>query len=397
MSGCHVVIAVYPVTLRQPPDWPVGPLPVDIVDPRRPLVADRARRSMYYPPRTARLLYGTDAVPRRWHRVLQLVVDGVESMAAEVLLAQGNTGLLAIHLRATTGTPLDIVRSLARRWPDDLEISAQRCVPGLAIETIGAKPYTVAFTTERPMPQLYRHPRYLHWAHVDQWLWALASRTGPADHPPDLLRDTENKLRLSADWSALVLRDGVAFVGTRVDLGAADPFYGSAVGYVRSIYLDAVLIGQLQLHGIADLEEQLACTVIDTPTPASMSHLERAVTEFRHRLWWQHLSMHGVPNDLLTAHRQQHRLPERFEQILSEVQDFNQSVRDAHNLHAANAALLFSLATVPAGIAVATLQIVGRATIWTYLAIALVVTGITAALLTTRTGRRAIHAIRRPN
>ncbi|WP_063055564.1 hypothetical protein [Nocardia salmonicida] len=395
MNGRHIVIAVYPLTLHQPPIWPAGPLPVEINNPARPFVADLERRQTYYPARTARLLYGTPDAPRRWHKLLNQVVGNVEILAAEILLPhRGDTGLLIIHIEGREVTALEIVRSLARRWPDSLALRPDRCLnePDMGVNDV--VPYTITFLTGRSLPRLYRHPRYVRWPAADQWLWALASRTGPTDHPPDPKRDNLGTVRLSSDWSALVLRDGTSFVGQRSDHGSDDPFFAAAHGYVRSIYLDAILIGQLQLHGISALEDQLA-HIPAVPSDAHLNEVEHAVADFRHRVWWQHLTVHGVPNDILTAHHQQHRLRDRFAQILSEVQDGNRLNRETQNLHVSNAALLFSVVTVPLAIAIGALDIAEGGNAWVYVIAGLVVLGVVVAILTTPTGRLLIRTIRR--
>jgi predicted membrane protein len=138
---------------------------------------------------------------------------------------------------------------------------------------------------------------------------------------------------LSADWSGLVLRDGMAFAGTRQDRGTADPFYGHAAQYARSIYLDAILIGLLQLHGITGLENTLAAA-FDSSPPAVMS----------------------------------------------------------------NAVALFTLVTVPIGVALALLallQLLGSHDAWQYAIVTAVFSGITAGLLRTRAARLVLRAIRR--
>lgn len=68
----------------------------------------------------------------------------------------------------------------------------------------------------------------------------------------------KERIWLSADWCGLVLREGMALIGTRPDRGRQDPFYNHAALYTRSLYLDAILIGLLQLHGINELEDALA-------------------------------------------------------------------------------------------------------------------------------------------
>jgi len=167
----------------------------------------------------------------------------------------------------------------------------------------------------------------------------LAHRTSGAAAVDAAINRLGDRIRLSADWSALVLRDGVVF------------------------------LGQLQLHGISELEDQLSTA----PTANRMHQLEHAIN----------------------AHHQQHRLPDRFNQILSETRDFNKIMREDNNLGATNAALLFSFTTVPVGVALASLQLIGHAGLWTYLGGALIVTGGTAALIVSRTGRQALRAIRR--
>jgi hypothetical protein len=57
--------------------------------------------------------------------------------------------------------------------------------------------------------------------------------------------------------------------------------------------------------------------------------------------------------------------------------------------------VLFSFVTVPAGIALTTLQVIGHPSGWAYTALALVVAGTTAGLIASRTGRLAWRAIRR--
>lgn len=125
-----------------------------------------------------------------------------------------------------------------------------------------------------------------------------------------------------------------------------------------------------------------------------MAGLEHELAMFRHRLWWQHLSAHGVPNQILTAFHRQHRLPERFNQILAGVQDFNQAPREEAKETTDSSAVLFTVITVPVGIGVAMLQL--WAGHFEALQFALVIAGCLAfslLLLLTRPGRTAIHAV----
>ena len=398
-----VVIAVYPATFSRTPDWAEGPLPFSCGDLR----ADTATRSTYYPPRTGRLLYGTPGQPRRWHRHLDLRAGTVEVLGIEAVRLRdepGARGLVIVHLNAVRANPLNVVRALARR--NGVRINGfdpNRLIDGHA--TLGPEPpYTISFITPRGrrLPRLYRHARYLRWPSADQWLWALASRTSAAEHPPDphnlpssphSQADIDH-VRLSADWRGVILRDGLALVGCRPDGGTRDPFYNHAELYVRSIYLDAVLIGILQMHGISDLEEALAAA-LDTQLSSAMALLERKVTLFRHELWWQHLSTHGNSNRLLGAYQRQHRLRERFDQVLSEISDFNRLTRDDEKRYVNNALVLFTLITVPASLALALLQALGSRSPWIFGSVLAGGLVLTIALMTTRTARVVLRSVRK--
>lgn len=50
------------------------------------------------------------------------------------------------------------------------------------------------------------------------------------------------RVRFSADWQALVLRDGTAFVGLSADPGGDQTFHATAAHHVHTIYLDVFLL-----------------------------------------------------------------------------------------------------------------------------------------------------------
>src|SRR3569833_20877 len=399
-----VTVAVYQATFPRTPDWAEGPLPFSYGD----MSADTAGRSSYYPFRTARLLYGAPGRTRRWHKALDVHVDGVQAVGLEAIRLRdepGTPGLVIVHLAAVRANPLRVVRALAQRGGirltgfDPQELVEEEAVLDATV------PYTLSFVTSRGrwLPRLYRHPRYARWPNAEQWLWALASRTSFADHPPDprQLPTVRNAgladfdyIRLSADWRAAVLRDGLALVGCRADSGGQDPFFNHAELYGRSGYLDAVLIGMLQLHGISDLENALA-SALDAPLTSTMAELEQRGTLFRHELWWQHLSTHGIPNQLLGAYQRQHRLRERFDQVLTEISDFNRLTRDDEKRYVTTALILFTLITVPGSLALALLQALGSDSPWIFGSVITACVFITAALLTTRTARVVMRSIRK--
>ncbi|WP_433151911.1 hypothetical protein ACQPZ8_16320 [Actinomadura nitritigenes] len=397
----QAIVAVYRATFPADLDWDEGPLPL-VHDGIR---ADTAGRSTYYPPRTARLLYGTQGGPRRRHKILRERFGGVTVTGVEALRLTGEPGaggLVIVHLSPGDRSCVDVVRALAGRKG----VSADGYDPARLVDDQArlhpGPPFTLAFATPRTwrFPRLYGHPRYLQWPSLDQWQWALASRSRYQDQPPDprITRlPQKERIWLSADWSGLVLREGMALTGTRPDRGASDPYYNHAALYARTIYLDAILIGLLQLHGICELEDALAEALDGDGAADAMPRMERRIAAFRHQLWWQHLSSHGVPDQILEAFHRHHRLPERFSQVLAEINDFNRLARENQAHHINGTVLLFTLMTVPAGTALALLQVVGGKNPWIFTAVFAGCVILTGLLLATRPARTVLRSIRHPS
>ncbi|WP_157996008.1 hypothetical protein [Thermomonospora amylolytica] len=396
----QAIVAVYRATFPQAPDWAEGPLPLI----HNGIRADTASRSTYYPPRTARLLYGTPEHLRRWHRALRERIGGLTVIGLEALRLNDQPdadGLIIIHLSPGGLHGVDVVRALAGRNGANLPGYDPARLVGDQAALRPGPPFTLAFVTARGwrLPRLFHHPRYLRWPYLDQWQWALASRSNYQDQPPDprITRLPEQeRIWISADWSALVLREGMALTGTRPDRGASDPFYNHAALYARTIYLDAILIGLLQLHGISELEDTLAAT-LDGGSPNGMPLLERRLAQFRHQLWWQHLSAHGAPNQFLEAFHRQHRLPERFAQILAEINDYNRLAREDETRNINGAVLIFTLVTVPAGIALALLQVLSAKDLWIFTTVFATCLLLTGLLLATGPARSVLRSMRSPH
>lgn len=394
----QAIVAIYQAAFPHTPDWPEGPLPLT----HEEITADTAGRSTYYPARTTRLLYGTPDHPRRWHKTLRHQAGDITVLGLEALRLNpepGSDGLVIVHLHPGDRRAVDVVRALANRKDARLDGYDPQRLLGEQIQLSPSPPYTLSLITSRGwrLPRLYGHPRYLRWPALDQWLWAMASRTNHTDLPPDpstLVLPDQERIWISADWCAFVLREGMALMGTRPDRGTNDPFYNHASLYTRSLYVDAILIGLMQLRGISELEDHLAAA-LDAPTNGVMPRLERQLTVFRNQLWWQHLSTHGTPNQILDAFHRHHRLPERFTEILAEINDFNRLTRDDETRHVNNAVVLFTLITVPAGIALALLQVLGSKDPWLFGTVLTVFALITGLLLLTRPARLVMSSIRR--
>ncbi|MEU8272507.1 hypothetical protein AB0B89_35820 [Sphaerisporangium sp. NPDC049002] len=356
----QALVVVYEARFPSTPEWAPGPLILQ----HRQVRSTAEARSEYYRDKATHVLYGREDRPNRWHDPTHRVVGDVEILGIEALRISDEPdacGLVAIHLRSRRGTPISLLRGLAGRMnAPPVSFDAQALVDGHAKIESALPPFTVCFVTpaKRGLPRLYQHPRYWRWPAARQWLWALASRTILADYPPDpkhLEPANDEIIRLSVDWHAVVLRDGMGVVGVRPDEGPNDRFFGYAELYLRSIYLDAVMLGLLQSQGLKHLEQRMVAA-LDTNLATTMAQLEREVGSFRRRLWAQHLTTHGIPNRLLAAYQRQHGLRERFDQILTEISDFNRLTREDETRHVNSAVVVFTLITVPAGIALALLR-----------------------------------------
>ncbi|MGW3745976.1 hypothetical protein ACWD62_36795 [Streptomyces sp. NPDC005146] len=221
----QAITVVIPVRLPSPPSWADGPIPFELGSRR----TDAETRQTYFTPAAARGLYGTRERPRRWHRFTDITHGPLHLHGMELLrtvTAQDQQYALAVlHFTVEGPVLLDVLRAIGYRHtagvdPLDGPLAPGKLLAGVA-EPRGAeapfalaRPYTVAFLTpdDTHTPALRSDGRLPDTA--DSWLWSLASRSDETDFPTtsEQLRDqTEHIVRVSADWSALVLRHGAAF------------------------------------------------------------------------------------------------------------------------------------------------------------------------------------------
>ena len=340
----QTVIAVFHCHIDAAPPWNLGPLPYAHDGPP---VTTRLRETLFNS-RTARVLYGEEASFCRWNLTPEelrdsrasgqeteiLHLDGVELLRAAIPIGVNPTstnGFAILHLQVRGGKILEVLRELAGRGGQASPVlpillrAADSYQPRR--ESIPVHLYTLSLSltpSEFGLSPLYPVNRYQDWAINDQWLWALASRTRHDDYPPDpscVHSLLSGAICLSADWHALVLRDGASFLGVRPDAGDSDQFFGYAERHFRTIYLDTLLLGMLQQHDIDALAEQTAAAFDNDDFTAYVCTLEARIAQFRGTYWWQHLTSHGHSNDLLRAYQAEHRLPERFTQILQEAEE----------------------------------------------------------------------------
>jgi hypothetical protein len=398
---------ILPAALAEDPPWPAGPLPFTVAAQ----TADADGRRGLFTPAAARALYD-----RRWHlRTSQaegpLHLDGMELLRTPTARA-AQQALAVLHFTVAGGTPLlPLLRSISHRRqagrPDPLSgaMAPAALLGGVADTTAPAapfalsRPYTVVFLT--PGPGL--GPLALRGAgsgevpaEADEFLRSLASRSVPDDLPaaPESVPEGRAQVRrISADWSALVLRQGAAFLGHRADTGAGD-FYDWAEYNSRTVYLDALLLGTIQRDHIDELTDDLS-GVFDGPGLARrVGALERRIALFRSTYWRQHLSAHGPANGLLLAFQDKHRLPERFELILAEAADYARLVQTQESQQIAGALGVLTILGLPLGTALSILQVLGDSRPRDLVLALASALAATAAALTTRYGRLVLSSLR---
>lgn len=305
------------------------------------------------------------------------------------------------HVGTSQGKLPALLRGIAGRRGSPLQ--APDLAAGLrpyATLTPSTRPYTAAFLTstsrQLPRPPGTRHVR--SWSRAEQWLWLLASRTSPADYPPDpdhasqLLSGT---VSLSADWRALVTRDGAAFVGLRRDHGEPDAFLGYAQLYTHTIYLDALLLGMIQRSYIETMIDDAARAFEAHDLPRHLNNLEERAAWFHSIYWLRNASAHGPANDILTAYQSQHHLPDRFDTVLGEIADLSRIVQTQEGQRVGAALGIITVIGLPLGTAFGVLQALGTNSPWYLLIGLLAALAVTGGLLLTRLGRLLVRDVRR--
>ncbi len=359
--------------------------------------ATTTTRSTYFSPESARALYGTPTHPRRWHRFTSEETPAGSVIGLELLQTDSpdapQADLAIAHLRIRHPGPLDVVRAIAgRRDSPPLAPDLTGLFSGHGSLPPAGRPFTITFMTStgRQPPRPPRAGGVRGWTPVNQWLWALASRSSTTDFPPD--PDYTDRLLsavvvLSADWRGMVTRDGAAFVGTRRDHGATDPFYGYAQLYSHTIYLDALLLGMIQKMMVDSMIDDAARAFEAHDLPGHLAALESRAARFRSVYWLRNAGAHGPANDILTSYQAQHHLADRFDAVLAEISDLNRIVQ-AQEAQQVSAALgVITVLGLPLGIAFGVLQFLGTHSMWALAAGILAATATTGGLLLTSFGR----------
>lgn len=400
---------VLPVRLLRTPSWPEGPFPFELGSRR----TDAETRSTYFAPASARALYGAPGRPRRWYLPLDTKHDGLHLLGMELLRAatvrNPEHALAVMHF--TVERPLlPVLRALAGRRPNsaDEPLTGPFAPAGLLAGIADVRNPSAPFAIARPYSIAFMAPTAQHTAALrsglegelpataDRWLWQLASRSTPQDFPLPPETATEqlkDVLRISADWSALVLRQGAAFLGHRTDTGTGDFFEFGAL-HSRTVYLDALLLGALQRDHIDELTDELSEVFTTARLARRVATLERNIAVFRSTYWRQHLTAHGAANDLLLAFQNQHRLPARFQEILAEAADYSRLVQTQESQQISGALGVLTILGLPLGTALGVLQVVDDHSLAHLLIAFGLSVAATAAVLTTRYGRLVLSSLR---
>ncbi|EST25370.1 hypothetical protein [Streptomyces roseochromogenus] len=400
---------ILPVRLLHVPNWPEGPFPFELGSRR----TDARTRSTYFAPASARAIYGAPGRPRRWHLPLDVKQDGLHLLGMELLRAatarNPEHALAVLHLSVERPL-LPVLRSLAGRRPGPIDdplagpLDPAGLLAGIAdvrnpdAPFAIARPYTIAFITptSQQTPALRSGLEGALPASADRWLWQLASRSAPDDFPlpPETANDQlKDFVRISADWSALVLRQGAAFLGHRTDTGAGD-FFEFAALHSRTVYLDALLLGALQRDHIDELTDELSEVFNSSQLARRVSALERNFAVFRSTYWRQHLTAHGAANDLLLAFQNQHRLPARFHEILAEAADYSRLVQTQESQQISGALGVLTILGLPLGTALSILQVLSDNSVADLLIALTLSVAAAAGALTTRYGRLVLSSLR---
>ena len=358
--------------------WAAGPEPLLGIGPspeaRRDGYASEARRRTYFRPRVASVLYGDERRTVRWHSTVDFgggrqpmasypappvagaALAGLEVVHFEVTGGSGSEALLLVHLRLASLEPA--LGRLAR--PDD---EVRTWLTTLFEPVARPRPVrrarTVVFARRRdadavPFPASCPPG----WAPAEQWLWYLASASDFKRFPPSTASHDEAKaaLALSSHWSALVLRDGAAFVAAPSD---EDFVRDHAPWLVVSGYCDALALSVMQRACLEGFAEALA-ELKDPRDPSKRTDLRKIEDDFarfRNRYWWQQLAAGSHAEPILTAHAKQVRSGALFDQIVAELAEYSrQAERDqlaeANALQAVSNAIVATVTVIAAVIAV---------------------------------------------
>ena len=126
-----------------------------------------------------------------------------------------------------------------------------------------------------------------------------------------------------------MLRDGTALLGSGPDMSPVYRLFEDPELHFRTIYLDALLLGQMQRLVLTQIADDLAAVVDPVLDPQRLLDLERELTTFRNVFWWRHLGPQWHGNALLGAYQKQHEIAELLDQVADELGDYSNKAERA--------------------------------------------------------------------
>jgi hypothetical protein len=334
-----------------PGHWRPGPLPVALPDGRR---AHRHARSSYFQARAADSLYGPgDRTSQlRWHRsadthrIDEGAVLGIELLrfpryatapGARDSPANGagaaSRYLCVIHLALDLADPLTGLAAAVRLNPREPGCARRRdrygelAGTGFHIPEQVRRGLSVSMLTfDGELPPAPGAPK--PWTAATGWLWAAASATPFRHFTPDAEDPhvLDGLVYLSSSWRALVLRDGIGFLGLLPDRCGKDSFFAWGECYARSLYTDVLLLATLERDALDDFANRLAHIGNRFEKSREFRRLVNQVTEFRNIFWWETVTRHGNANTILEQLHAAHRTPQLFDRIIADLDAFRQQV-----------------------------------------------------------------------
>jgi hypothetical protein len=331
--------------------WRPGPLPVALPDGRH---ADRQARASYFQARAADSLYGSPdgSSPVRWHRhgdrtrIEEGAVLGIELVRFPHYTARPEPGtgparaadgisryLCVLHLALSVTDPLDGLASAVRLHPNhpaDAQRRARYAAlagDGFQLPLTTQRGLSVSMTTfqDEPAPPTGSPS---HWTAENGWLWAAASATPLGQFCPDAEdpHALDGLVYLSSSWRALVLRDGIGFLGLVPDPGEGSGFFAWGESYVRSLYTDVALLAALERDALDGFANRLAHIGDRFEKSQEFRRLVNEVTEFRNVFWWENVTRHGNANIILEQLHAAHRTSRLFTRVIADLEAFRQQV-----------------------------------------------------------------------
>lgn len=160
--------------------------------------------------------------------------------------------------------------------------------------------------------------------------------------------------------------------------------------HFRSIYLDTLLLGQLQRLILTQIADDLAAVSDPILDPQRLTELEHELTTFRNVFWWRHLGPQWHANALLAEYQRQHAIPELLDQISNELGDYSSKAERSATQRSEALLGVLAVVSLPVGAAELTHALGVHEWIWNALALAIALLLVVMILLT-RPGRNLVR------